>query len=373
MPLFINSTDHHCLVLKCDWALETEEIVKRIGFFTPWFGHYRKCVNPGKPKVSGRTISFRKAGEYYLRINEAQPVKVLVLPPGENISRSVLRIFDFYIANKSAMNRDETQYAADPSGVIARWFRNDEPMLLLCSSAHDFFGRIIKEVFALPTRRVLLPGTGRLGSEVYKVIHHALEVYLPDIGKWALFDVSNRFVVRWFDAFDIVDFVRNNEEDTPLGTGYVKESALASLDIYNGGIVSFLPKEHDCIPADGDWSACLSKLPVAYSWINLFKLYHGGVAYFGADSHICEVEENNPWGKCIFASRHEDHELRDAAVEWMRENGFTPLVLPQEELKVWLAEAFGAEIAEARWSALSDDIESMSNGQSHSPANQGIV
>jgi hypothetical protein len=296
------------------------------------------------------------AGEYYLRINEAQPVKVLVLPPGESISRSVLRTFDFCIANKSAMNRDETLYAADPSGAIARWFRNDEPIFLLCSSAHDFFGRIIKEVFALPTRRVLLPGTGRLGGEIYKVIHHVLEVYLPDIGKWGLFDVSNKFVVQWLDAFDIVDFVRKNEKDTPLGTGYVKESALASLDIYNGGVVSFLPKENDCIPAEGDGNPCLSKLPVAYSWINLFKLFYGGVAYFGADSHVCEVAENNPWETCIFASRHEDHELHDVAVEWIRENGFNPLLLSQEELKVRLAEAFRAELAEARWSAPSDDI-----------------
>jgi hypothetical protein len=348
-PMHMDSTNPVCLVLKRDWSLETADEIRSIDFFDPLFGDYRKTVNPARPDICGHTLVFPSAGEYYLRINETRFAKVLVIPAEECLSSSVLRVFDFCIANMCATGKDEERYAADPLATVADWFRNRSPLTLYCSSAHEVFRTILVNVFALPTRRVMLPGTGRINRKVYRVIHHVLEVYLPDLGKWVLFDLPNRFVIRWLDAFQIVDFVRQNTLQTPLGTGYVKSEALTSLDIYNGGVISLLPKGYDGNGDLGQGSTDLSGLPVSYNWVNIFKYYYGGVAYLGADSRVCECEPPNFWPSCVFASRHTDLKLHQVTLKWIEGNGCRVQVVSQEELQRRLNGAFRETVAAKSW------------------------
>ncbi len=192
------------------------EDVQSLGFFSPLFGAERNVVNPATPVViERRTIRFDEPGEYYLEINHERFLKVLILDPLEPISKGVLRIFDFLVANLLVSNGEQPVW--DKLGLdryIQRWVHSKDPGLLLCGPTDSMFRALVFERFRLPNRMVTLPGVYRRNRQIVKATHNVPEIYLPDIGKFVLFDLNNAFVVRWLNAIDLAYLIHSATDDS---------------------------------------------------------------------------------------------------------------------------------------------------------------
>lgn len=298
--------------------------VNDVRFFVPLFGAERADVNPAPPKVTGSAMLFPKAGEYYVTVNGEVSLKVVVLGLGEPLSSAVVRIFDFVRANvlfDTCHDDTEALFYADQEGYARRFFESAEPVALLCGPAHSLFQRLVQESLGLPTRKPSFPGTTRWSDEncntlVFQLTHNPLEVYLPDRGKWALFDVNFGFLAKWLDAAELVEFTMAT---TGPGTlGYMGHAALRNLDLYTAGPATRLCRPP--LPGEDPHPPVrqrVSGVPTAYNWKDDFRFYYGGVAYWGETSAF-QMPHGTEFlsGDYVWASRHWDRDLERAAVEW---------------------------------------------------------
>lgn len=313
------------------------------GMFEPLFGADRACVNPTPPStLRDGGLTFTEPGEYYLRLEGDRALKVLVLPRDEPISEAVIRIFDFCAANLLVMTGNNAEWYADADALVSGWCRSDQPKMLLCGPTYGLFKRLIDERLGLPIRLVTFPGTYRVGEKLQKGNHNVAEVYLPDVGKWVLFDVNNAFMVRWKSALELSVLVKAASRESELLT--VDQWQALQLPVHLGAPVTYSPV---AVVTDSEQfrTEFLSATTRREIWHKLSCLYIGGPAYFGSAGYGTGFLPA-PYN---FASFHDDPELERAAVEWVRTFDLEVAVFSGDEMARMLDEGHREQIAEARW------------------------
>lgn len=315
-----------------------------ISFFSPVFGAERSVVNPVAPQVIGNRIVFTKAGEYYLTFNGTSFLKVLVLGANEPVSAAVTRLFDFWVANCVFAPDGDDEFYADQAGYLDRFFRSAGPMVNLCGPTHQTLARVISEIFALPWRRPTFPGTFRWEGDIYYLSHNPIEVYLPDLAQWQLFDVNYAFTVRSMSAEDLCAFIKANA--SPKDTGFPDANAFQTLPVHEA------PRTY--LANDPSWGSPqrISRIPVQYVWRDIFRFYYGGVAYWGGEAYF-QMPHGTEFlpGMYVWASLQTDRELEAAARTWVESFGIPVTVVSPGTLDALLADGHRSEIFRGAWRA----------------------
>lgn len=186
-----------------------------LDFFQPLFSADRPEVNPKKPRIVSEEakslLYFDVPGEYYLDLVAENNIKlkVLVLSQRERISGNVLRLFDFLVANLIVTKGNEEEFLKSRENFTKDFFTTKDPKMLSCGPTLAFFEILLRERFNLPVRDVTFTGAFMHGGKVQYSTHNMIEVFLPDLNKWVLFDVNNGFVVKWLDSFEITEIIRS--------------------------------------------------------------------------------------------------------------------------------------------------------------------
>jgi hypothetical protein len=313
-----------------------------ISLFSPVFGADRPVVNPTIPQVLGNRIVFSRAGEYYLTIGGAASYKVLVLSASEPISTAVTRLFDFWVANSVFAGQDDAVFYADQAAYVDHFFRSTAPMVVLCGPTHTNFARVIADALALPTRRPTFPGTFYWEGDILFLTHNPLEVYLPDLGKWQLFDVNYAFSVRGMSAQDLCSFIR--AKSSPKDTGYADAVAFWALDVHEA------PRAYLANDPSVGSPNLISKVPVTYSWRDIFRFYYGGVAYWGGEAYF-QMPHGTEFlpGTYVWGLLHTNPELGAAARTWIESGGVPVMIVTPEMLEALLADGHRTAILQEAW------------------------
>jgi len=326
------------------------EHIAGISSFEPLFGKDRTVVNPVAPEiVNGANIRFSAPGEYYIRVNDNAPLKVLVLSRDEPFSSAVTRLFDFVSANLLFANVPEESKACDINKdlYIKTWFNSDRPGRLLCGPTHGFFRTIISDRLQLPTRIVTFPGVYRWGGRIYRSSHNITEVYLPDKKKWVLLDINYGFFVKWMDALELAQFFHRNSSGD---SGMTVVEKMLALKVHTGGPTLYW-SSNNLAETDGDYSETeVSAIPTSYLWRDAFRFYFSGAAYWGGELQWVKPTgtEFLP-GQYLFANLHSDPELKKAAVDWIESFGIKPTVVSPEALREMLDSGHADLIASKPW------------------------
>lgn len=316
-------------------------------------------MNPVPPQVAGNRVAFTKAGEYYLTLNGTYSIKVLVLSNTEPISSAVVRIFDFCRANllfDTCHDDTDAPYYADQEAFTHRFFESAEPAALLCGPTHSLFQRLVTSALALPTRKPAFAGSFRWADEhcnvtVYEFTHNPLEVYLPDQGKWALFDLNFGFLVKWLDASELAEFTM--AYPGPGTMGYMDFETFKTLKVYSGGPTTRLCKAAG--PGEDPYPPVrqrVSSVPSAYAWRDAFRFYYGGVAYWG-DTALFQMPHGTEFlhGDYIWASLQNDPELKLATQNWIESFGLSVAIVNPDTLRQLLEAGHRSEILQEAWRA----------------------
>jgi len=329
-------------------SVTASSAVETIEFFQPLFGKERKRVNPILPSTSGSSITFPLSGEYYLKINGDYYLKVIVLDPAEPISAGVVRIFDFCVANMLYALQDEALfYGVDRNVFVKNWFESENPARLDCGPTQVVFTMLIKDRFSLPIRKVTFPGVFKWEGNRYYATHNLTEVYLPDKAKWVLFDVNYAFFVRWMNALELVQYLRDHSSS--YDTGYFNYVPFSQLDVYPDVPRSFMARNQTDMTLKTFSPEQVSTIPTVYLWKEAFRFYYSGVAYWG---------NNVPWlptgteflsGDVVFAQMHTNPELAQAAIDYEKSYGLQVTVVTPAELAQALANGAQAEINLKAW------------------------
>jgi hypothetical protein len=122
---------HEFPVLYEGESIYSSNIIRGVEYFNPLFGAERELVNPDKPLVGldKKSLIFNVPGEYYLKVNLTNAIKVIVLSRQDSISSAVVRIFDFAVANLLYINAPDEQkrFYSDKNNYISDWFTSDRP------------------------------------------------------------------------------------------------------------------------------------------------------------------------------------------------------------------------------------------------------
>ena len=295
------------------------EDVQSLGFFSPLFGAERSVVNPATPVVEERrNLRFDEPGEYYLEINREHYLKVLILDPREPISKGVLRIFDFLVANLLVSNGEgPIYYTLGPERYIQRWVQSKDPGLLLCGPTEKMFRTLVFERFRLPNRMVTLSGVYRRDGKIRTSTHNIPEIYLPDIGKFVLFDLNNAFVARWLNAIDLAYLMHSATDDSGDLTD-AQWNALG-LDLHPGSPKAFRPVNYNIRGNQSDPAVkftpeLVSEVPVERYWVSQTRLFYGGVVYRGPSWYGTGFLEHD----YNVGSLHTDPQLEEAVVDLVK-------------------------------------------------------
>jgi hypothetical protein len=361
-PLVFTPDDAQYPVLFAGQGVSVSSPVWSLGQFLPAFGGERQAVNPALPRLEGsRRIVFDLPGEYYLHVNDGQPLKVVVLDAREPISAGVVRIFDFSVANIVFCDGDDPDWALDQTRFVSEWFRQEAPAALLCGPTADVFQKLVYDRFRLPSRVASFPGFYRRDGTIYRSSHNVPEVYLPDIGRFVMFDVNNALLVRWLGAMDIAERINASLDERAI----LSSAALRRLhlDIYPHAPSVYKPVTFYCNPDKKPGfvanARLVTRVPVNRHWTEdeqgfcpggpcfIATWFYGGVAYFNAQ-----------WSGTAFlpgytyASLHRDPALTRAAVSATEQFGVKPvLVVSQAELRRELDRGFAAQIEARPWLA----------------------
>lgn len=328
--------------------------VQIITYFQPLFGKERSRVNPVQPRKEDNKIIFDTPGEYYLMVNDAFPLKVIVLDPEEKISEGVLRIFDFSVANLLACNANDIDWNNNSWALLSGWFQSLEAKGLLCGPTAELFRRMVYDRFRLPSRWVTFPGTYRgRGKQIGRNIHNVVEVYLPEQERFVMFDINNALVVRWKSAMDIAKIIHAETDSTALMNSFTWQALIdrakwskSGLDVYRGHVQGKRPKSADFSKSEPNTSLdeWISDDPLEIYWPALARVYYGGVAYFGGNGYGTEFLKTYTFG-----SLHDDKELELAAIKWVESSKLNVTVLPPDELEARLEAGFRDVIASRPW------------------------
>jgi hypothetical protein len=329
-------------------TLSASAPISTISFFQPRFGPERVAVNPERPRmVSPDLLRFDRPGEYYLILNRDSFAKVLVLAKSEPASSAVLRIFDFCVANHVFYpwkESDDEEFYRDQGLYIDRLFSRKGDMWLSCTTTHTVLMRLVADALELPTRRPTFMGAFKWEGNISIDAHNPLEIYLPDKGKWVLFDVNLAFVPEWLSALETCEYFNRNS--TPYHTGFIEEPALTSLDIHEAPR-SFLPGVNSDRPAYP--YRLISTIPAVYTWPLHFRFFYGGVAYWGDHKPQNEGGTDFLAGDAVWASLEVDPCLEEAVRRHARQFGFEMTTVSPGTLESLLAEGHCQAIAQAGW------------------------
>ena len=324
-------------------AIHADDGLAITGTFEPLFGADRACVNPTRPStLPDGGLTFTEPGEYYLRLEGDRALKVLVLSRDELISEAVIRVFDFCAANLLPMTGNDAEWYEDADALISGWCQSDQPKMLLCGPTYGVFKRLIDERLGLPIRMVTFPGTYRVGKKIQKGTHNVAEVYLPDVGKWVLFDVNNAFVVRWKSALELSVLVKAASRESELLT--VDQWQALQLPVHLGAPVTYRPVGA-VTDSEQFRDEFLSATKGRELWHLLSCLYMGGPAYRGSAGYGTEFLP----AAYNFASFHDDPELERAAVDWVRTFDLEVAVFSGDEMARMLDEGHHELIADQHW------------------------
>lgn len=182
-----------------------------VQFFKPLFGADRAAVNPGMPATEndGCILRFREPGEYYLRVNGRSALKVVVFAPDEGLPASLLRLFDFCVANNLYHGSDDQQWYRGHDAYLRKFFFSETPSQLLCGPTHQFFRLLVEHRFGLPSRVASGVGTFFENGQVAHRVHNVPEIYVPDFKKWVFFDLNFGWMPKWLDAFEVAEATRS--------------------------------------------------------------------------------------------------------------------------------------------------------------------
>ena len=338
----------HYPVLYAGQSLRSATPLGELGWFLPLFGADRAAVNPALPRrPAPDTLSFDLPGEYYLALGDGRACKVCVLAPDEPLSASVLRLFDFCVANFARSPAHQPAWAGRGTEYVADWLASQQPALLTSSEAIDLFAALVRDRFALPVRLVTLPGVRRDGDAIRRSNDNFVEVYLPDRGRFVLFDVPRGFCARWLGAADLARAIRSATD----GSGELTPSAWDALAL---DLPPSTPEPLRVDPAAGAHGAPFDRAAIssasARDVLDYGPLFSGGVAYFGAErGAACGTGFLLP--QYVFGSLHEDAALDHAVVEWVGAWYQDIAVVRLPELEALLAEGSRQQIAAQAWLA----------------------
>lgn len=346
-------------ILYAGGKIRTAEPVQSVTFFAPLFGGARPQVNPTLPLVGnppnnllssfhGSTLLFEQPGEYYLKINGTDFLKVLVLDRRQPIDEGVVKIFDFTVANTLWCNGGDPRWSQQGTvGFISEWFTSQSPALLLCGPTGELFRQIVFDRFALPSRIVTFPGTYRQDDgSIGRTTHNVPEVYLPGAGQFVMFDINNAFFVRWMGAMELAQQIHTITDDrAQLEDDWWQR---AGLDVYQDAPIAYLPESHYPNPdraTDFVFEAALVSGRRADSgWDNYGRLMYGGIAYFGRPGYGTAF-----LGRYTYGVQHEDPALAQNAMDWIAEFNLPTRTVSPDQLRVLLEAGFAEQIAQADW------------------------
>lgn len=313
-------------------------------YFEPLFGRDRPGVNPAAPTVVGRReFRFDKPGEYYLLLNGSRPLRVVVLAPDEPVSESVLRVFDFLVANLLATQGQDKLLSEDPDAYTRQFFQSSEPGLLLCGPTLALFERLVQDRFHLPVRGVGYIGTFSYGGQISYSAHNTAEVYLPDKRKWVQFDLNNGFLVKWLSALEISATVRK-----AAGSGRAlspEEWAKIDWAPYDGvePLRSVDPANSEATFRPG----LVGTDSVREHWPALSHVLVGGPSYrSGRRFEAPGLPEDFD---VYYATLHDDPLLIEASKRWAESWGLSVKVVSPREMKELLDAASASQIEAEAW------------------------
>jgi len=365
------------------------KIIHKITYFKSWFSPHRSNVNPSVPVkkiIDDRTIiSFNKTGEYYLILDNNHKLKVLVLDdrhknwiPGSHhqISDNVVRIFYFLAANHVSSVVENTRHQQNQEKYIFDFFHREIPLLLTCGPSLSLFNEIINCKFNLLYRSVCWIGVyfesaaaprdkimshdgewiggdgeggvggvgedgviGNARGKLFRCTHNVSEIYLPDLKKWVLFDLSNGFFIKWLDAFECSELLRKQYAETPQGMSLLdstfKEKIKYDKKIHKCDLVDIYLGEHETTfePVASDIRKFESNgLGGHPDWpdlgINiLYKAMFSGPSYWAREFDPgCEYDK--------YVSNYTKHDIiRQEQIKWDGEYGQKLLHVEPENLK----------------------------------------
>lgn len=323
------------------------EDLPSLNFFLPVFSPDRAVVNPEKPRIvvtNNRTLLyFDVPGEYYLDTNNGKKLKVLVLDRDEEISSNVLRVFDFLVANLVVTQGNDKDFYENRGNFTIDFFESKEPKMLLCGPTLAFFEIILRDRFNLPVRDVTFTGVFMEGGQLKYSTHNVIEVFLPDKKKWVLFDVNNGFAVKWMDAFEITQKVRNASHSKKN----ISKSEFESIDFD----FHYLVDAKQTMDASDLRSVfdpdIVTQQSVRDRWHDLSKIFLGGPGYWGGK----RFNQNGLSSEYqLYLSRyHQDEFLLEAQIRWQGNWGLKVRHVPPEQLKQMLNDAYAEEISAKKW------------------------
>ncbi|WP_295392836.1 hypothetical protein [uncultured Thiodictyon sp.] len=321
--------------------------VKNHGFFLPTFSPDRPEVNPGSPRIvaagENTLVSFDVPGEYYLIFSEVAKLKVLVLDRDAAISANVLRLFDFLTANLVVTNGNDRDFYENREQFTVDFFKSSGPKLLFCGPTLLLFEALIRDRFNLPARDVSLTGVFLEEGQLRYSTHNVLEIFLPDKGRWVLFDVNNGLVIKWLDSFEITEKIRRASKTKQT----IAKDEFESIDFDFHYVVDAKHSVNFFDPRSAFAPDMISQESVRAGWPGVAKMFLGGPGYWGGPRF---GHRGLPPDYELYLSwYHEDPFLLTAQLKWQESWGVRVRHVPRLELKRMLNQAYAKQIAEKAW------------------------
>ncbi|MDR4463991.1 MAG: hypothetical protein MRJ66_06970 [Nitrospira sp.] len=334
------------VVYNREYVAINEDVVS-LDLFLPVFSPDRAAVNPAQPRIvvenKRALFYFDVPGEYYLDINRGHKLKVVVLDRHEEISTNVLRVFDFLVANLVVTQGNDKEFYENNENYAIDFFKSKEPKMLLCGPTVSFFEIILRDRFNLPVRDVTFTGVFIEGGRLAYGTHNVVEVFLPDMSKWVLFDLNNGFVAKWMDAFEITEKVRSVSQSKKN----ISKTEFESIDVDFHYLVDAKRTMNAFDPRSVFYPDMVTRESVRERWHDLAKIFLGGPGYWGGK----RFNQNGlPLEYQLYASRyHQDEFLLEAQRRWQDNWDLKVRHVPPAQLKQMLDDAYAEEISARKW------------------------
>jgi hypothetical protein len=323
--------------------------IRKLDFFLPVFSPNRPVVNPKMPRVvieGGRSLLyFDSPGEYYVEAENNIKLKVLVLNQREHISENVLRLFDFLVANLVVTQGNDKEFYENSGNFTIDFFMSKDPKMLLCGPTLSFFEILLRDRFNLPVRDVTFTGVFMEGGQLKYSTHNVIEVFLPDLNKWVMFDVNNGFVAKWLDSFEITEKIRSASA-TKTNISKLEFDSI----VFDAHYLVDAKRSLNAADLRGVFSPdIISRESVRDRWYDLAKIFLGGPGYWGGR----RFNQNGLSSDFqLYESQyHQDPFLLDAQLRWVGNWDLKVRHVPPEELKTMLNKAYSDQIAAKKWAS----------------------
>lgn len=334
------------------------EPIRDLELFEPLFGGNRKgVVNPVMPKVlDRRTLRFDRPGEYYVKVNGGDGyLKAIVFSPDEGIPASVLRLFDFCVANNLYLGAEDMVWYMRRAEYLTEFFTAEQPMMLSCGPTHGVFRWLVRERFCLPARITTTPGTYYYDGKISRFSHNVPEIYIPEYDKYVFMDLNFGIVPLWMDALDLTaaaratwdDNVSDKERLEDMGVPFHlgPDSCVGKWDAWelvreygDAGSIEFSASYAHDQPVD------------TYARARAVRAFYGGPAYWGKEMvGVRPTGTEFLPGMYLYAAHHTDRALHDDALAYIGEFKYKIDVYEPKVLRKMLDEGHRNAIAAKEW------------------------